>query len=173
MTSSPSPLTARGRFTTSEQRLLERSVAVLILVVAWLLTVCGCGGPSASAAVAGATPAPSSRARESTPVLGDIRIRARDAMTMVYVPAGDFEMGLTGAQVDHALRLCSEAQGECVQGDFRASQPAHTVALSGYWIDQTEVTNAMYAAFLRPVHIKDVCQNLFIIHYTYAKTVRC
>jgi len=53
-------------------------------------------------------------------------------MVMVYVPSGDFLMGSTpqdlGADPD----------------EF----PQHTVNLDGYWIGQTEVTNAMYANFL-------------------------
>lgn len=46
-----------------------------------------------------------------------------DGMVMVYVPEGEFTMG-------------SEA------GDDE--QPVHQVTLSAFWIDQTEVTNAMY-----------------------------
>jgi len=49
-------------------------------------------------------------------------------MVMIYVPAGEFEMGST-------------------QGDSD-EQPVHTVALDGFWIDRTEVTNAQFAAFL-------------------------
>jgi serine/threonine-protein kinase len=41
---------------------------------------------------------------------------------MVYVPAGEFEMGST-------------------EGN---EQPAHIVALDSFWIDRTEVTNAQY-----------------------------
>jgi len=48
-------------------------------------------------------------------------------MTLVYVPAGQFKMGSNR--------------------DERA-RPVHTVALDAFWIDQTEVTNAMFAAFL-------------------------
>jgi serine/threonine-protein kinase len=46
-------------------------------------------------------------------------------MVMVYVPDGEFEMGST------------EGRGD--------EMPAHTVALDGFWIGQTEVTNAQYA----------------------------
>jgi serine/threonine-protein kinase len=49
-------------------------------------------------------------------------------MVMVYVPGGEFEMG------------------SAEDGDDE--KPVHTVALSDFWIDQTEVTNAQYAAFL-------------------------
>jgi serine/threonine-protein kinase len=45
-------------------------------------------------------------------------------MVMVYVPAGEFEMGST--------------EGEDNE------KPVHTVALDSFWIDQTEVTNGQY-----------------------------
>jgi len=44
---------------------------------------------------------------------------------MVYVPAGEFQMGSTDGYDDE--------------------KPVHTVALDGFWIDRTEVTNAQYA----------------------------
>ena len=43
---------------------------------------------------------------------------------MVYVPAGEFSMGSNDGYDDE--------------------QPVHTVYLDAYWIDQTEVTNALY-----------------------------
>jgi serine/threonine-protein kinase len=49
-----------------------------------------------------------------------------DGMVMVYVPEGNFAMGMN---VDVGPQ----------------EQPIHTVYLDAYWIDQTEVTNAMYA----------------------------
>jgi len=55
---------------------------------------------------------------------GDAKTRPTDEMGMVYVPAGEFEMGSTEGDSDE--------------------QPVHTVALDGFWIDQTEVTNAQY-----------------------------
>jgi serine/threonine-protein kinase len=45
---------------------------------------------------------------------------------MVWVPAGEFTMGSNDGDSDE--------------------QPVHTVYLDDYWIDQTEVTNAQYAA---------------------------
>ena len=61
---------------------------------------------------------------EPTPSLGDTWTRPADGMVMVYVPAGEFEMGSTEGDDDE--------------------QPVHTVALDGFWIDRTEVTNAQY-----------------------------
>ena len=63
---------------------------------------------------------------------------------MVYVPAGQFEMGYSDAQVEKILRMNSDGQREW----FEAEQPAHAVALDAFWIDQTEVTNAQFCTFL-------------------------
>jgi formylglycine-generating enzyme required for sulfatase activity/serine/threonine protein kinase len=52
------------------------------------------------------------------------KTRASDGMLMVYVPAGEFEMGSNTGDSDE--------------------QPVHTVYLDAYWIDQTEVTNGQY-----------------------------
>ncbi len=61
---------------------------------------------------------------DSTYSSGDIKTRESDGMVMVYVPAGEFQMGST---------------------DQDNEQPVHMVYLNAYWIDQTEVTNGMYA----------------------------
>lgn len=50
-------------------------------------------------------------------------ISEKDGMAMVYVPAGEFTMG-------------SENGNE---------RPVHKVNLDSFWIDKTEITNAMYA----------------------------
>ena len=59
---------------------------------------------------------------------GSTRERDVDSMTMVYVPAGEFEMG--------SMRGSSN------------EEPVHAVTLGAFWLDQTEVTNAQFAAFL-------------------------
>jgi eukaryotic-like serine/threonine-protein kinase len=90
--------------------------------------------PSAtSAPLATNKPMPTNTlAATSTPVLdiGSTFIRDTDGMKMVYVPAGDFKMGAS--------------EGIGASDEF----PQRTVYLDGYWIDQTEVTNKMYAVFL-------------------------
>lgn len=55
-------------------------------------------------------------------------ISAIDGMEMIYIAAGEFSMG-------------SAEGNESINED---EQPAHTVRLDAYWIDKTEVTNAMY-----------------------------
>ena len=54
------------------------------------------------------------------------RVSSADGMTQVFVAAGEFLMGTDD----------KEAQ---------KNRPRHAVTLSGFWIDQTEVTNEMYA----------------------------
>jgi len=72
---------------------------------------------------------------------GEQRINPADGARLVYVPAGQFTMGLTAAQAQTLLRSCSQ----CPINTFDNSQPAHTVRLDAFWMDLTEVTNAQYA----------------------------
>ncbi|HBY09450.1 MAG TPA: hypothetical protein DEH22_17335 [Chloroflexi bacterium] len=78
-----------------------------------------------------ATPIPSAT---QTPTLepGATQISTRDGMVLHYVPAGEFLMGST----DQSL------------GSDYDEKPQHPVFLDAFWIDQTEVTNAMFAVFL-------------------------
>ncbi|MGB0388776.1 MAG: bifunctional serine/threonine-protein kinase/formylglycine-generating enzyme family protein [Ardenticatenaceae bacterium] len=55
----------------------------------------------------------------------------KDGMTQLYVPAGEFLMGSQANDSD-------ADQNE---------QPQRTVTLDAFWIDQTEVTNAMFGRF--------------------------
>ena len=75
---------------------------------------------------------------------GDTRVRPIDGMVMVYVPAGEFEMGSDDEDVDYALELCREYGTNCSREYFSVEQPVHTVVLDGFWIDKTEVANDQY-----------------------------
>jgi serine/threonine-protein kinase len=57
--------------------------------------------------------------------VGSVRTSTIDGMSLLFVPAGDFRMGSENGEQDEI--------------------PVHTVSLDAFWIDQTEVTNAMYA----------------------------
>jgi eukaryotic-like serine/threonine-protein kinase len=74
----------------------------------------------------------------------ETRLRAADGMAMVYVPAGSFLMGYT----DEQLALILSMDEDIVQSDYNDEQPAHEVSVGGFWIDQTEVTNAQFCEFL-------------------------
>lgn len=72
--------------------------------------------------------------------------RPADGMKMVYVPEGAFTMGGTVAD---AMALCQQyPQANCTRekSDYlNGEAPPHSVILDAYWIDETEVTNGMYA----------------------------
>ena len=110
--------------------------AFLLVVV---LVVSGCNlsraqtqTPPPAAQSAATTGASNSTAAETVtpnatatgPGIGDTLSRPADGMMMVYVPAGEFMMGYSAVKY---------------------SNPVHKVSLDAYWIDQTEVTTAMYA----------------------------
>jgi Tol biopolymer transport system component len=76
--------------------------------------------------------------------VGDTWIRPADGMTMVYVPAGQFEMGSNDDDVGYAMQLCNEYRDDCQRQWYENEQPVHMVALDGFWIDKYEVTNAQY-----------------------------
>ena len=61
--------------------------------------------------------------------IGSTRVSEKDGMVMVYVPEGKFMMGSNDGKADE--------------------KPAHVVRLDAFWIDRTEVTNAMFIRFLR------------------------
>jgi formylglycine-generating enzyme required for sulfatase activity len=102
-------------------------LALLISLLWWAL-----GDRPTPVATLGAT---QTGASESPPVLPPAAAslhltctRPSDEMVMVYVPGGTFAMGSQDGESDE--------------------QPVHQVTLDGFWLDQTEVTNAQFVAFL-------------------------
>jgi formylglycine-generating enzyme required for sulfatase activity len=80
---------------------------------------------------------------------GQVWVSPIDGAEMVYVPAGEFIMGSTDADVDSALAICNEAQGGiCERNWFEDERPQHTVYLDAFYIDKTEVTNERFAHFV-------------------------
>ena len=66
-----------------------------------------------------------------------------DGATLVFIPGGVFNMGMTESQVALLSSYCSD----CVSADFSSSQPEHQVQLTNnYWLYKTEVSNAQYQA---------------------------
>lgn len=88
----------------------------------------------AAIAACTASPAATPTAVPSPPIListpavtvnvGETLVSSKDNMTLVAVPAGQFIMGSEHGLTDE--------------------QPAHNVMLDTFWLDQTEITNAMY-----------------------------
>ncbi|MDR3576859.1 MAG: SUMF1/EgtB/PvdO family nonheme iron enzyme [Anaerolineaceae bacterium] len=86
--------------------------------------------------------------------IGSIQISKIDGMKLLYVPAGEFQMGSTDVQFQAAVASCIKESGAgpgdettnngCMNS-YQDEKPAHTVYLDAFWIDKSEVTNAMYA----------------------------
>ena len=74
--------------------------------------------------------------------IGSTWTRPADGMLMVYVPKGAFTMGTTA---DQAMAECQKFRSNCQRDWFVNEEPSHTVILDAFWIDKTEVTNAIYA----------------------------
>lgn len=102
-----------------------------MLTLAVILSSCGTPTPEIVTVVVTATnlPATEEPVTESVPPLAPVTlggpqsgetIKWIDGSTLVYIPAGSFSMGYGG------------------------DAPVHSVNLSGYWIQQTKVTNRMY-----------------------------
>ena len=79
----------------------------------------------------------------ATPTLVEIgsTMIGADGATLVYVPEGEFSMG---SDADDALAECQKFRADCQRDSFIDEEPLHSVYLDSFWIDQTEVTNAMY-----------------------------
>ena len=77
------------------------------------------------------------------PQAGDTWNSPIDGMVMTYVSAGPFWMGA--------------APGVWAQSN---EMPGHSVELPGYWIDTTEVTNAMFARFVEQTGYRTEAEKL-------------
>lgn len=79
----------------------------------------------------------------------------KDGMVLVYVPAGEFLMGSIDADT-----LANSDE-----------KPQHTVTLDAFWIDQTEVTNAMYAKCVSDGVCTDPLVKSSFTHPSYYRNV--
>lgn len=90
-----------------------------------------------------------------TPILdiGSTKLSEKDGMILRYVPAGEFIMGS--------------------DDDYRDdnAKPVHTVYLDSFWIDQTEVTNKMYALCVEAGECKEPANNKSYTHPNYYSNV--
>ena len=104
----------------------------IIIILVWLITLSSCGMEKDTQSELGDILNTKPANQQPTPILelGNTQLRNTDGMTMVYVPAGQFEMG-------------SDDLETCLY-----THPAHVVSLDTFWIDQTEVTNSMFTIFL-------------------------
>ncbi|MBT3391150.1 MAG: formylglycine-generating enzyme family protein [Chloroflexi bacterium] len=74
----------------------------------------------------------------------ELWLRPADGMPMRYIPAGEFQMGSTEAEIEAALALCREHYPICNRWYYAREGPQHPVSLDAFWLDQTEISNAQY-----------------------------
>ncbi|MGB0388528.1 MAG: bifunctional serine/threonine-protein kinase/formylglycine-generating enzyme family protein [Ardenticatenaceae bacterium] len=94
--------------------------------------------PELTATPPAATPTAAPPELTATPILGIGSTRlGQDGMTLLYVPEGESIIG-------------SKEDDPAAHKDKR-EHPQHEVYLNPFWIDKTEVTNEMFAAFLNAI----------------------
>ena len=111
-------------------------IVVLSLVICAIAS--GCGGAMQQDTPGAPSPGPERRANDIS------RNRSSDGAVMVYVPAGEFLMGSTDAEIAAAEEDCAA----CPSGWFDGEKFQHAVYLDAYWIDKYEVTNRQFAQFI-------------------------
>jgi formylglycine-generating enzyme required for sulfatase activity len=122
----------------------RRRQAQLIALIVVALSLAACARPAPTNTPVQPTPTCVLPTPTPAPSLGDVRTRPADGMEMVYVPAGEFQMGSSEEEVERAVELCSTYWGYCDPGNFEVELPAHQVSLDGFWMDRTEVTNDQF-----------------------------
>ena len=69
---------------------------------------------------------------------------------MVWIPGGEFSMGATAA-----------SEGMCeLHGVTRDALPVHRVYVDPFWMDETEVTNAQFAIFVKATGYRTVAERV-------------
>ena len=114
-----------------------KGLLVILVVCSWVLSACQSAQtpPVATVAPSTNTPVPTNTSEptstpEPSPVPILTLLSQKDGMILMYVTEGKFTMGSTSTIHDSG---------------FSDAAPVHVVYLDAYWIDQTEVTNEMYA----------------------------
>jgi len=125
----------RGRPARRSRRRLVIGAAVFVLVVG-----IGAAGLVLFRRGAGDNSEPPARAR-----LGDVWISPKDGAQMVYVPAGEFIMGSTPADIAPLVREVPWINPESLS--IEDERPQFRTHLPGYWIDKYEVTVSQYRKF--------------------------
>jgi len=73
---------------------------------------------------------------------------------MVLIPAGEFEMGIDQSEIPELVNWAKGYDQSAMASWFEDETPRHKVYLDAYYIDVYEVTNEMYAKFLKATNHK-------------------
>ncbi|MCS6913015.1 MAG: SUMF1/EgtB/PvdO family nonheme iron enzyme [Myxococcales bacterium] len=67
---------------------------------------------------------------------------------MVWLPPAVLSMGSTPAEIEAAFAWCQQLTSDCRRDIYEREAPVHTVRLSGFFLDQREVSNEEFTAWL-------------------------
>jgi sulfatase modifying factor 1 len=134
----PAPARRAARRSGRSRLPLVAVALAAVLITAWLVL-----RPARPAEPARASPVATAvmdgqRAFEPT-VAGSAKPSTPAPSGMVWIPGGEFSMG--AAEIPGMSPVGMQATTD--------SRPVHRVAVDGFWMDETEVTNAQFAAFVR------------------------
>lgn len=65
-------------------------------------------------------------------------------LAMIDIPAGNFTMGSSEADIQATVAECNATEGNCQADWFAGEMPARTVFVNAFQISQYEITNAQY-----------------------------
>ena len=80
---------------------------------------------------------------------------------MVWIPGGKFLMGGPTEEVCQKVLQAADPGKPCcslLQSGFTDAQPTHEVEVNGFWMDETEVTNAQFRKFIEATHYVTVAE---------------
>ena len=138
-------MTGGARLALGERLLLSVALALLLSLAS---------PPETRAESAGSEvllPWPVGQSPVETALSGGLKVlRARGSL-MIRVPASEFVMGSTSAEVIDATVLCEHEPlaTSCDERSFADESPSHRVRLSGFLLDRREVTVGEFDACVR------------------------
>lgn len=100
---------------------------------------------------AGATPSTLGWGEDSQPYPQRFVVNPKDGAEMVWVPAGEFQMGSSAEEIEWAFGEAQNAIGsQALREWFDDEGPAHTAKITkGFWMYGCEVTNGQFRGFKR------------------------
>ena len=122
----------------------------LTVAPSWADTIPSTLGHQGPAFEPGTTPSTLDWGPDDKPYPDKFVVNPEDGAEMVWVPAGEFMMGSTAADVAYAIEKLS-ADKDWVQNE----QPQHKVHLTkGFWLGKCTVTNAQYRQYCQDTGAK-------------------
>ena len=111
---------------------MRRAFLLATLAASALALACSKTGDSPARPAASASPV----AQSAPPILNAAPAPTAPPLGMVWIPGGEFSMGSEDEKMDEDAR------------------PVHRVYVDGFWMDETEVTNEQFAAFVKATGLR-------------------